>query len=272
MLRESSGFPGFPSFRWHLPRPRALGLPRPRTARRHPRGRTGAGRGEGTGPALGPAVRTHSRCGSSGPRFLRAPGPRAGGGAWPASSAGRRAAHVRAGGEPRRRGRATRKSARTCRAEPAGRRAAGRRARCPSRGRLCSQVGGGEGAEERSRDLRDSSRHTESPAEQSLEDASAPREELTLLPSTGASSVAAAPRPRSAGNFPSKVILWAGRGGARGPPTSSRSAGAGEVRPVLSRSNVAGRRPRALHRRLVASPEPGACASPGSTRFSPPAA
>lgn len=127
-------------------------------------------------------------------------------------------------------------------------------------------------AAERSRDLRDSSRHTESPAEQSLEDASAPREELTLLPSTGASSVAAAPRPRSAGNFPSKVILWAGRGGARGPPTSSRSAGAGEVRPVLSRSNVAGRRPRALHRRLVASPEPGACASPGSTRFSPPAA
>ena len=269
MLRESSGFPGFPSFRWHLPRPRALGLPRPRTARRHPRGRTGAGRGEGAGPAQGPAVRTHSRRGSSGPRFLRAPGPRAGGGAWPASSAERRAAHVRAGipgaggGAPgRARGLA----------EPAGRRAAERRARCLGRGRQCSQVGGSEGAAERSRGLRDSSRHTESPAKQSSEDAFAPREELTLLSSTGASSVAAAPRPQSAGNFPSKVILWAGRGGARGPPTSSWSAGAGEVRPARSRSNAAGRRPRALHRLLVASPEPGACAGPGSTRFSPPAA
>lgn len=126
---------------------------------------------------------------------------------------------------------------------PAGRGAAGRRAHCPGRGRLCSQVGGGgEGAAERSRGPRDSSRHTESPAAPSWEDASAPREEPAVLPATSASLAAAAPRPWSAGNFLSKVILRAGRRGARGPPTSSRSAEAGEGRPARSLSGGAGRR------------------------------
>lgn len=60
-------------------------------------------------------------------------------------------------------------------------------------------------------------------------DASVPPEEPTFLPSASACLAAAAPRPPRAGNFPSKVILWAWRrsrlahvltvgGGGRGAP------------------------------------------------------
>ena len=62
--------------------------------------------------------------------------------------------------------------------------------------------------------------------------ASAPREKPTLLFSASASLAVAAPRLRSAGNFPPKVILRAGRRGVLGPPTFLRLTGAVEARPA----------------------------------------
>lgn len=143
---------------------RGLGLAPPTC--RLPAGTGGAARGPGGAEVPGqpcvppPAPRAR-------PPVLRSPRPRvvrprAGGGVSPAGSAGRRAAHVRAG-IPSAGGGAPGSARGPATPIPAGRGAAGRRAHCRGRSRLCSQVGGGEGAAERSRGPRDSSRHTESP-------------------------------------------------------------------------------------------------------------
>ena len=75
--------------------------------------------------------------------------------------------------------------------------------------------------------------------------ASAPREKPTLLFSASASLAVAAPRLRSAGNFPPKVILRAGRRGVRSAHVLAIDGGGRGASSLLRRSG-AGRRPRAL--------------------------
>lgn len=84
--------------------------------------------------------------------------------------------------------------------------------------------------------------------------ASAPREKPTLLLSASASLAVAAPRLRSAGNFPPKVILRAGRRGFLGPPTFLRLTGAAEARPACCGEAGLDGDPE---RRPSSSPEPG---------------
>lgn len=122
------GFPVFPVFPSpHLARTRGLRrLSHRRAARRHRRGpaaASGAGRG-GAGRRCGTRLLPLPPRRALGSRFSpsQRQGRGPGGGASPAGSAGWLAAHVRAGGEPRRRGRGTRKRAWTWRTEPGGRR------------------------------------------------------------------------------------------------------------------------------------------------------
>lgn len=189
-------------------------------------------------------------------------GPRSEGGASPAGSAGRWAVHVRAGGVPRRRGRGTRKRSRTCGPEPGWREAA----RTAWGGGLTARAAAGCGHRwaAAARAQRSGAGVPGTPAVtlgvlQSRDRGTRPRRWRSRpfflrLGFLGCSRTSA----RSAGNFPSKVILLAGR--CSRPARVLTIGGGGRGKPCAGWRSGAGRRPGALPRAAGGFPRAGSSA------------